>query len=153
MLRGVWFLVVLAAPVLAAADEPAKPVDATRAFEAAYAASFYEFDACGDGLSGRNYRRALSEKVAQCPFPADVKQRFVQRAAAQRRKSATAMAKLIEDNGGLPVRLEGMARTCREQSETPEYQAIRARLDAFSAGKISVDGVVPAACDASEISP
>ncbi len=118
MRRRVCFLLMLAAPVLAAADEPAIPADATRAFETAYAASFYEFDACGDGLSGRSYRRALSEKVAQCPFPAEVKQRFVLRAAAQRQKSAKAMAKLIEDNGGLPVRLDGMTRTCREQSET-----------------------------------
>ena len=120
MPRGFFLLLMLAAPVLAAADEPATPVDATQAFETAYAASFYEFDACGDGLSGRSYRRALSEKVAQCSFPADVKTRFVLRAAAQRQKSAKVMAKLIEDNGGLPVRLGGMTRTCREQSETPE---------------------------------
>jgi hypothetical protein len=153
MRRRVCFLSMLAVPVLAAAEEPAKPVDATRAFETAYAASFYQFDACGDAVSGRSYRRALSEKVAQCPFPADVKQRFVQRAAAQRMKSAQAMAKLIEDNGGLPLRLEGMTRTCREQSETPEYQAIRARLDAFAAGKTGVDGVVPEACDATAVSP
>jgi hypothetical protein len=153
MRRGFFPLLMLAAPVLAAADEPATPVDATQAFETAYAASFYEFDACGDGLSGRSYRRALSEKVAQCSFPADVKKRFVLRAAAQRQRSAKVMAKLIEDNGGLPVRLGGMTRTCREQSETPEYQAIRARLDGYSAGKIGVDGVVPAACDAAEISP
>nr|WP_294505697.1 hypothetical protein [uncultured Rhodopila sp.] len=153
MPRGFFVLLMLAAPVGAAADEAAKPADTTGAFETAYAASFYEFDACGDGLSGRTYRRALSEKVAHCPFPADVKQRFVQRAAAQRQKSAKAMAKLIEDNGGLPVRLEGMTRTCREQSETPEYQAIRARLDAFSVGKLGVDGVVAAACDAAEINP
>lgn len=150
---SVWFLVALAVPVVAAADEPAKPADATRAFETAYAASFYEFDACGDGLSGRTYRRALSDKVAHCPFPADVKQRFIQRAAAQRQKSAKALARLIEDNGGLPVRLDGMTRTCREQSETAEYQAIRARLDAFSAGKLGVDGVVPEACDATGVSP
>jgi hypothetical protein len=150
---GFLLLSILAVPVLAAAEEPAKPAATTQAFETAYAASFYEFDACGDGLSGRSYRRALSEKVAQCPFPADLKKRFVLRAAAQRQKSAKAMAKLIEDNGGLPVRLDGMTRTCREQSETPEYQAIRARLDAFSEGKIGVDGVVPAACDAAEVSP
>jgi hypothetical protein len=147
---GFLLLSILAVPVLAAAEEPAKPAATTQAFETAYAASFYEFDACGDGLSGRSYRRALSEKVAQCPFPADLKKRFVLRAAAQRQKSAKAMAKLIEDNGGLPVRLDGMSR---EQSETPEYQAIRARLDAFSEGKIGVDGVVPAACDAAEVSP
>ena len=151
--RGFFTLLLFAAAVAAAAGEPAMPADATRAFEMAYAASFYEFDACGDGISGRNYRRALSEKVAHCPFPADVKQRFVQRAAAQRLKSAQAMAKLIEDNGGLPVRLDGMSRTCREQSETPEYQAIRARLDDFASGKIAADQVVPGACDADEISP
>jgi len=149
-----WPLCVLLACAFAAlasarADEPAQ----TRAFEAAYAASFYQFDACGDGLAGRAYRQALSRKVAQCPFPADVKQRFVQRAAAQRKKSGDMMAKLIEDTGGLPVRLDGMTRTCREQMESPEYQAIRARLDAFSAGKAGPDSVIPEACDAPEITP
>jgi hypothetical protein len=149
-------LIALAAGCLrgfARADEPAKPSDRTRAFETAYAASFYQFDACGDGLSGRSYRRALSEKVAHCPFPPDVKTRFVQRAAAQRQKSAELLARLIETNGGLPVRLDGMTRTCREQSETAEYQAIRTRLDEFAAGKAAADTVVPQACDAAEISP
>ncbi len=133
----------------ARADEPAQ----TRAFEAAYAASFYQFDACGDGLAGRAYRQALSQKVAQCPFTPDVKKRFVLRAAAQRKKSGEAMAKLIDDKGGLPVRLDGMTRTCREQMESPEYQAVRTRLDDFTAGKAGADSVIPAPCDAAEITP
>ena len=138
-----------AALASARADEPAQ----TRAFEAAYAASFYQFDACGDGLAGRAYRQALSRKVAQCPFPADVKQRFVQRAAAQRKKSGDMMAKLIEDTGGLPVRLDGMTRTCREQRDSADYRAVRARVDDFAAGKTGADSVVPQACDAAEVVP
>jgi hypothetical protein len=133
----------------ARADEPAQ----TRAFEAAYAASFYQFDACGDGLAGRAYRQALSQKVAQCPFPADIKKRFVLRAAAQRKKSGDMMAKLIEDTGGLPVRLDGMTRTCREQMDSPEYQAVRARLNDFSTGKAGPDTVIPDPCDTPEITP
>ncbi len=127
--------------------------DRTDAFEKAYAASFYEFDACGDGLAGRAYRIALSAKVKQCPFSADAKTRFVARAAAQRRKSSAMMAKLIEDNGGLPVRLEGMTRSCREQMDSAEYREIKTRLDAYAAGKASVDTVVTQPCDATDIAP
>jgi hypothetical protein len=135
---------------VALADSPSA---GTSAFETAYAASFYQFDGCGDGIAGRSYRRALSDKVAHCPFPADIKARFVRRAAAQRRKSAALLTKMIEDHGGLPIRLDGMTRTCREQAESPEYRAIRARLDDFAAGKAGVDTVVPVPCDAAEIYP
>jgi hypothetical protein len=149
-MRGFCLLLAVCAGMASArADEPAQ----TSAFEAAYAASFYQFDACGDGLAGRAYRQALSQKVAQCPFPADIKKRFVLRAAAQRKKSGEMMTKLIEDTGGLPVRLDGMTRTCREQMQSPEYQAIHARLDEFSAGKSGPDSVIPEACDAAEITP
>jgi hypothetical protein len=151
-MRGFWFcLVTLAGIVAGNADEAT--LEHTDAFEKAYAASFYEFDACGDGLAGRTYRMALTAKVKQCAFSADAKQRFQARAAAQRRKSSQAMAKLIEDNGGLPVRLEGMTRTCREQMDSTEYQQVRGRLDAYSAGKADVDSVVGAACDATDIAP
>jgi hypothetical protein len=63
------------------------------------------------------------------------------------------MSKLIEDNGGLPVRLDGMTRSCREQRDSAEYRAIRVRLDAFTAGKLDVDAVVAQPCDATEIVP
>ncbi len=150
-MRGLFCCVVIVAGVGAgAADEPLVRTDA---FERAYAASFYEFDACGDGVSGRAYRMALTAKVKLCPFADAAKTRFVARAAAQRRKSAEMMAKLIEDNGGLPVRLDGMTRSCREQRDSPEYREVRSRLDAYSAGKLGVDAVVAQPCDAAEIAP
>jgi hypothetical protein len=123
------------------------------AFEKAYGASFYEFDACGDGIAGRIYRSALTDKLKQCPFSEAAKKRFQLRAAAQRRKSSQAMAKMIEDNSGLPIRLEGMTRTCHEQSGSPEYRLVRGRLDDYAAGKSGPDTVVPQPCDAAEITP
>ena len=145
-------MAVLACVVSARADEPA-PLQNTGAFEKAYAASFYEFDACGDGVAGKIYRSALADRLRQCPFTDAAKKRFQSRAAAQRRQSGQAMAKLIETNGGLPARLEGMTRTCREQRDSPEYQQIRGRLDDFSAGKLGSDAVVAQPCDAAEITP
>jgi hypothetical protein len=63
------------------------------------------------------------------------------------------MAKLIEDNGGLPMRLEGMTRSCREQFDSPEYRLVRSRLDDFSSGKLGSDAVITQPCDAPEITP
>jgi hypothetical protein len=143
---------LLAASCLAVSPTRAQPQE-TRAFETAYAASYYQFDACGDALAGREWRLALSQKVRQCPFSDAAKQRFVTRTAAQRRKSGEILAKQIEDKGGLPVQLDGMSRTCREQMDSEQYRAIRARLDDFVAGKAAADTVVPQPCDAAEISP
>ena len=69
------------------------------------------------------------------------------------REAKQLLAKLIEDNGGLPVRLDGMTRSCREQRDSPEYREVRSRLDAYSAGKLGVDAVVAQPCDAAEIAP
>ena len=125
----------------------------TSAFEQAYATSFYQFDACGDEVAGRIFRNALVDKLKQCPFSADAKQRFQVRIAAQRRISGAALAKLIEDNGGLPVRLEGMPRSCRQQVESPEYRQVRGRLDDYAAGRSGPGSVLVQPCDAAEITP
>jgi hypothetical protein len=151
-MRAIWVcLIILAGVATAWADEAGSAN--TSAFDRAYAASFYQFDACGDGIAGRIFRTALTAKLKQCPFSDDAKKRFQARSSAQRRKSSQAMAKLIEDNGGLPVRLEGMPRTCREQMDSPDYRAVRSRLDDFAAGKAGPDAVVPEPCDAAEITP
>jgi hypothetical protein len=155
-MRAIWFcLLVLAAIPMGSATVTADEAGAgsTAAFDKAYAASFYQFDACGDGIAGRIYRNALAAKLKQCPFSAEAKARFQVRSAAQRRKSSQVMAKLIEDNGGLPVRLDGMTRTCREQMDSPEYRTVRSRLDDYTAGKAGPDTVVPQPCDAAEITP
>src|SRR4051794_10728092 len=92
MRANVFCLLLLgsAAIVPARADDAPRPavLERTDAFDRAYAASFYEFDACGDGLAGRIYRNALVEKLKQCPFSAPAKQRFQIKAAAQRRNPA-----------------------------------------------------------------
>ena len=146
---SICLLVACLAPVVVQGEEPAS----THAFRQAYAASFYEFDACGDGVAGRIYRSALSNKLRQCPFSADAKKAFQTWAAAQRQKSGEAMTKLIEDHGGLPIRLEGMTRTCREQIDSPEYRSVRMHLDAYGAGRSDLDTVVPQPCEATEITP
>jgi hypothetical protein len=153
-MRAYWLPVLAGAWMgLAPAAADQATLERTDAFDRAFAASFYQFDACGDGLAGRTYRKALNERFAQCPFSADARTRFRQRSAAQFRKSRDVMARLIEDNGGLPVRLEGMARTCREQIDSPEYQAVRHHLDDYVSGKLTAEAVVDGACEAEEILP
>ena len=43
----------------------AAPPDDTRAFDRAFAASFYAFDACGDAKYGVIFRDALDARLAQ----------------------------------------------------------------------------------------
>jgi hypothetical protein len=155
-MRAMWFCLLVLAGIpmgsaTVAADEAS--LGSAAAFDRAYAASFYQFDACGDGIAGRIYRSALVAKLKECPFTAETRARFQVRSAAQRRKSSQMMAKLIEDNGGLPMRLDGMTRTCREQMDSPEYRAVRSRLDDYAAGKSGPDSVVAQPCDAAEITP
>ena len=151
-MRSVWFCLLMLAGIATVKADDAT-LERTDAFTKAYAASFYEFDACGDGIAGRIYRSALTAKLRQCPFSANAKKRFQAVSAAQRHKSGEAMAKLVEDTGGLPIRLEGMTRTCREQMDSPEYRQVRERLEDFSAGKVGVDAVVAQPCDAADITP
>jgi hypothetical protein len=125
----------------------------TRAFEYADALSFYGFDGCGDALGGRIYRRALADKFAHCPFAPAARARFAERARAQQVKSSAVLRQMIDEHGGLPVRLEGMTRTCREQMDSPEYQALRGQLDRYQRGEISADAIVPAPCDAASMAP
>ena len=148
-------LICLLASILGAGSARADGTGtvSTSAFRQAYAASFYQFDACGDGLAGRIYRNALTARLRQCPFPADAKTQFQTWAKAQARKSGQAIKAMIDDNGGMPIRLQGMARTCREQIDSPEYRTVRERLDTYASGKSTPDAVVPQPCDADAITP
>lgn len=152
-MRILWYGLVVAVLGLGPARAGDTATLATTAFRQAYAASFYQFDACGDDLAGRLYRNALAARLKQCPFPAEAKAQFQVWAKAQSRRSGDAIRTLIDDNGGLPIRLEGMTRTCREQIDSPEYRAVRERLDSFAAGKSGPDAVVPQQCDADAIGP
>ena len=125
----------------------------TSAFERAYATSLYTFDGCGDGLTGRAFRKALDEKFAHCPFTDEARARYRERMALQRRKSSAAIAKMVDANSGLPVRLDGMSMTCREQRASTPFQQLDAQLQQYQAGQISVDAVIPAKCDADNVLP
>ncbi len=138
------FFVALALAGPAVAEEA---LTDTAAFERADAESFWRFDACGDALAGRMYRDALADRVRSCPFTPEAQTRFVQRVRAQAKKSADMLQHLIDEHGGLPVRLDGMTRTCREQRESAEYQTLLASLEQERRGDAAPDAVFAAACD------
>lgn len=154
VISGLVALIALPAPVGAqpAVAIPA-PGEHSEAFDRSYATSFYTFDACGDAVSGRIYRQALVERFNGCPFSASAKQRFRQRTVAQRHRSGEVIESMIEATGGLPIRLEGMAMTCREQQSTSDYRALRARLEQYVRGAVKAEAIVPAPCDADLITP
>jgi hypothetical protein len=123
-------------------------------FENAYVVSFYGFDACGDQLAGRIFRKALTERVMNCPFSDEAKAKFQKWSVLQRRKASQEIAKLVEANGGgLPVKLDGMSNTCHEQRTSPEYTALHDKIDRYDEGLLPANGLIPEGCDATSISP
>ena len=136
----------------AAPAEPAT-LESTGAFERGFAVSLYQFDACGDALAGRMFRRALAERFARCPFSDEARARYGRRTRAQFAMTRERMLKLVEENGGLPRELPGMATTCRAQQASGEYREFRALLERFAAGEAKADAVIPAPCDAADILP
>lgn len=150
-------LLSLAGPALAQ-SRPETPVEAPvldrpDAFERAFAVSSFSFDACGDPLAGRIFRRALVEKFAHCPFSPEARSRFQQRTRAQQAKTRQAMESMIESRGGLPMRLDGMSMTCHEQQASGDYQRFRSQLDQYAQGALPADAVIAAPCDAPDLAP
>ena len=156
MIRRAAAALALAAalPWAAAAQQaPAqdRPLDDTGAFERSFAESLYQFDACGDPLAGRMFRKALDERFAHCPFSPDARSRFAQRARAEQAKVRRTMERLVEANGGLPTRLEGMSTTCHAMQASDEYRNFRGRLERYAQGEMPADAVIPAPCDAADL--
>jgi hypothetical protein len=140
-------------PPAAAPATHTETTPSIQAFQNAYAVSFYGFDACGDQVAGRMFRKALTDKFAACPFAPAIRAHFQQWSTAQRARSSRAIAGLIDRNGGLPVRLDGMSVSCREQRASPTYLALRDRLEQYAAGTVTADAVIPESCDAPVITP
>jgi hypothetical protein len=123
------------------------------AFERGFAVSLYQFDACGDPLAGRMFRRALAERFAQCPFSAEARERYQRRTRAEFAKVRAKMTAMIEENGGLPRELAGMSTTCHAQQASEPYRQFRTLLERYAEGAVPAEAVIPAACDAPDIMP
>ena len=131
----------------------AEPLQDARAFDHAYAASFYIFDGCGDAKYGLLFRDALDARFAQCPFSDQAREAHRRRNAQQAKKSRDLMKNLIDETGGVPVRLPGMSETCRQRQSAPDYVAARARLERFSQGALKAEDIVSEPCDAETLTP
>ena len=59
----------------------------------------------------------------------------------------------METHGGLPMHLDGAPMTCREQQAETDYRTFRERLDQCAQGGLTAEAVIPAPCDAPEITP
>jgi len=128
-------------------------LDRPDAFEHAYALSLYQFDACGDPMAGQLYRRALAARFAQCPFSPDARGRYTQQTQAHLARTRQWMEDMVERDGGLPVQLKGMTTTCHALQASGPYVEFRGLLDAFNAGTLTADAIIPAACDAPDLAP
>jgi hypothetical protein len=150
-LCGLLLLLLLLLGGAARAQAPA--LGDPSAFERGFAVSLWQFDACGDALAGRMFRRALAERFAQCPFTAEARSRFQRRTRAEEARARERLAQMIEAHGGLPARLEGMTGTCHAQQASAGYRRLRALLERYAAGDAPAEAVIPAACDAPDILP
>ena len=146
-------LLMLRASLGAAQALPEPLLSNTEAFERGVSVSLYQFDACGDPLAGRMFRRALAERFAQCPFSPEAQARFQQRTRAAQAKARAIMSQTIETNGGLPHQLENMPTTCRQQQASEDYQSFRRKLEQYAAGSLVVGSILPARCDSTNILP
>jgi hypothetical protein len=143
----------IAQPAIAQSRSEGPTLDRPDAFERAYAVSTFSFDACGDPLAGRMYRRALADKFAHCPFSPEARSRFREQTRAQLAKTRQAMESMIEDHGGLPMQLDGMPLTCHEQQASDGYKRFRSLLDQYAQGSLPAEAVIAAPCDAPDIAP
>jgi len=143
----------LLAGLFGGAPRAEAPLADPAAFERGFAVSLFQFDACGDALAGRMFRRALAERFAQCPFSPEARSHYQRQTRAEFLRVRERLQRLIEDQGGLPRQLEGMATTCHAQQASAPYRAFRARLERYAEGALPVEAVLPAACDAAEILP
>jgi len=138
-------------------ESPAHPgspaLDRPDAFERAFAISSYSFDACGDSLGGRVFRRALVEKFAHCPFSPEARSRFREQTRSQQANARNMMDSMIEEHGGLPIRLEGMSATCHAQQASDDYKRFRSLLDQYAQGSLPAEAVIAAPCDAPDLAP
>ncbi len=146
-------LAIALAFALFAGAARADALDDPSAFDHAFAASFYIFDACGDGEHGLIFRRALAARFAQCAFTPAAREKHRTRNSLQAKKSRDVMDKLIEEHGGFPMQLPGMEATCHQQRAAPDYVAVRDKLDSYSAGHLTAEQVLPSPCDAEAIAP
>lgn len=144
---------LLAAGAAARAQAPPPALEDPGAFERGFAVSLYQFDACGDAVAGRAFRRALAERVSRCPFTAAARARYGERTRAQLLKARERMAALVEENGGMPRELPGMETTCRAQQASGAYRDLRALLERYTEGAAAAEAVIPAACDAADVLP
>jgi hypothetical protein len=140
---------LLAGPVAAQAPQ----LDDPAAFERGFAVSLYQFDACGDALAGRMFRRALAERFAQCPFSPAARSHYQQQTRAEFQRVRERMKQLVEENGGLPRELVGMSTTCHAQQVSDGYRDFRTLLERYQAGGATAEAVIPAACDAADVMP
>lgn len=136
-----------------AATAQTAPLDNPAAFERGFAVSLYQFDACGDALAGRMFRRALAERFAQCPFTPAARSHYQQSTRAEFARVRERMKQLVEEHGGLPRELVGMSTTCHAQQASEGYRSFRALLERYQAGEATAEAVIPAACDAADILP
>jgi hypothetical protein len=117
------------------------------AFRAAFQASFRAFDGCGETVDGQLYRKALVEKVQNCPFTPDIKSAFRQWSDGAAAQGAADLRRYVAEHDKLPESLDRMKVQCRAEQKTPAYQKTVTALARYAKGAARFDEVTPEPCD------
>jgi len=91
--------------------------------------------------------------LAQSLSPPGPPSHYQQQTRAEFQRVRERMKQLVEENGGLPRELVGMSTTCHAQQVSEGYRDFRALLERYQAGGTTAEAVIPAACDAADITP
>ena len=146
-------IATLISPDTASAEPAQNQLSNTEAFRTAYRMSFFGFDLCGDVAIGALYRKALTEKVAHCPFTPAAKADFGKWTADADQRVSADVQRYIAEHDKLPDRLDEKRVSCRTERQTPAYQKTVTLLDRYAKGEAKFDDVVPDRCDIQAAKP
>ena len=118
----------------------------TDGFDVAHAYSYALYDFCDLPEVGVAWRKAVRDQVEACPFPASVKERFVERAQHVDAEMQSFLYQYFVVQGGNPPMREDARRRCEAQRRggAPQEQSLadlRRRLTMFESGVIDADQV------------
>lgn len=141
------------------AQSASEPLTDPTAFEVGYGLSFMEFDECGDGEAGRLFRRAIVERVEQCPFTPEAKAKFQAfRLETLEYLASGYAAAWAQERKPDPLRTgefnpDGTPASCDDHRRTARYVQRRDQLLRYGRGEVTAEQVLTEPCDVSPGAP
>jgi hypothetical protein len=144
MIRRLCLPLLLLIPVIAEAQTPPAPLPDGYIRQQSLT---FALDECGDPALGELYRKALTDKLNACPFDARARAQAIEAAQQDGAKEKAAIADYLKTHKTLPERLEGMNQSCKDMLLMPQINDLRAKLQRYAKGEISLSVALPDPCE------